>query len=182
MKSSDLDGVLRPPSRLAVLLWFTCQWFLIPVELVVRLVWNLVMFFGDGVNGADMRAPLARFVSPAKLSLFMSRNPARWEGHVDVLFSRLVGALRSERAPLSTSLRHPQAYVTRCFAGEQRRVRALTVDFREFRGAHYHNVQAALLRHGLEAKQCMADNPTQGLWVYLADDRGTAVAGSRAAK
>lgn len=175
MNSPAFDGTPRPPSRLAVLAWFIFQWLLIPVELAVRLVWNLVMFFGDGVDGAGMREPLARFMSPARLALFMSRNPSRWEGHVDLLFSNLAEQLRRGKYTWGTSMKYPQAFVSSTSAGVQSRARALTVDFREFRGARYPMVQSALVRHGLKAKLCVTGDPTKGLWVYPADDPGIPV-------
>ncbi|AZQ37791.1 hypothetical protein EJ357_33610 [Streptomyces cyaneochromogenes] len=181
MKSPTFDGSPQPPSRLAVLTWFTFQWLCVPLELVIRLVWNLAMFFGDGVDGAGMKEPLARFMSPAKLALSMSRNPRRWERHVDRLFGHLADQLRGEKFTWGTLIRHPQMYVSRESAGVKSRVRALTVDFREFRGANYPVVQASLARHGLKAKPCVTGDPSQGLWVYLTDDLGIPVSESSAA-
>lgn len=175
MKSSAFDGAPRPPARSGVLAWFVFQWLLIPIELVVRLVWNAAMFFGDGVNGADMRDPLARFMTPARLSLALSRDASRWEEHADRLFARLAGELRSGKFAWGTSMRYPQEYVSRSSGGAESRVKALAVDFREYRGAHYPAVQAAVARHGLKAKPCVDGDPSQGLWVHLADDPGIPV-------
>ncbi|WP_143052578.1 hypothetical protein [Streptomyces sp. cf386] len=178
MKSPTFDGTPQPPSRLATLAWFTFQWLLIPVELTIRLVWNLVMLFGDGVDGAELREPLARFMSPARLAISLSRNPSRWEGHVNSLFGRLADQMRGKKFTLGTVIRYPQMHVSRETAGVHSQVKALTVNFREFRGANYPVVQSSLARYGLKAKPCAAGDPTQGLWVYLADDPGTPAADS----
>ncbi|MEU0742124.1 hypothetical protein [Streptomyces sp. NPDC006134] len=130
------------------------------------------------MDGIDMRHPLAHFLSPARLALSMSRDPGRWERHVDRLFGRLAGQLRSKKFTWGTSVRYLPGYVSRDFAGAQSNVRSLTVGFREFRGAHYSAVRSALARHGLEARPCAAGDPAQGLWIHLADDPGVPVTGS----
>lgn len=62
---SVADPVLPFPSRLGLLLWFVLQWVLIPVEFVAKLVWLLMVIFGDGHEDDLMRllnAP-ARFLA-----------------------------------------------------------------------------------------------------------------------
>ncbi|MBA2809408.1 hypothetical protein E0500_018890 [Streptomyces sp. KM273126] len=85
------DPVLRHPSRLGLLTWFVVQWILIPVDFIARTLWLLVLFFGDGTPDQLLRLldPPSRFLSPGKLLVRMSHNPAKHEAYLDREFARL---------------------------------------------------------------------------------------------
>lgn len=135
--SSQADSVADPvlpfPSRLGLLLWFVLQWVLIPVECMVKLVWMLLVLFGDGHEDDLMRllnAP-ARFVSPGKLLLRLSHNPRRHEASLDREFARLGGEIERQQFSWRTTIYHCVTLQTTPDGG---RVKGVVLHPREFRG------------------------------------------------
>ncbi|WP_155060018.1 hypothetical protein [Streptomyces blattellae] len=127
------DPVLPFPSRLGLLLWFVVQWILIPVEFVAKLVWLLVAIFGGGHEDDLMRllnAP-ARFISPGKLALRLSRNPAKHEASLDREFARLGGEIERQQFGWRTTIYH---YVTLASMPDGGRLKGVALHPREFRG------------------------------------------------
>ncbi|WP_158693122.1 hypothetical protein [Streptomyces viridochromogenes] len=109
------------------------QWFLIPVEFVAKLVWLLMVLFGDGHEDDLMRilnAP-ARFISPGKLALRLSRNPIRHEAALDREFARLAGEIERQQFGWRTTIYH---FVILASMPDGARLKGVALHPREFRG------------------------------------------------
>ncbi len=105
---ASADPVLPHASRLGLVVWFVAQWVVIPVDFVFRIAWLLVLFLGNGDEDMLLRPSdaLARFLSPSKLMLRMSHNPARHEAHVDREFARLSREMEQQRFGWRTKICH----------------------------------------------------------------------------
>ncbi|MFC7308680.1 hypothetical protein ACFQVC_31245 [Streptomyces monticola] len=153
------DPVLPFPSRLGLLLWFVLQWVLIPVEFVLKIVWVPFVVFGDGHADDLMRifdAP-ARFLSPGKLMLRLSHDAAKREAALDREFARLAGEIGQQQFSWHTRIFH---YLTLTPAADGgRRLKAVALHAREYRGIPVSVLQRTALRHGLvlEARKNLKD-------------------------
>jgi hypothetical protein len=142
------DPVLPFPSRLGLLLWFVLQWVLIPVEFVAKLVWLLMVIFGDGHEDDLMRllnVP-ARFLSPGKLALRLSRNPAKHEAHLSREFARLAGEIERQQFGWRTTIYH---FVTLTPMPDGARLKGVALHPREFRGTPVSVLTRLAHRHHL---------------------------------
>lgn len=168
-----MKGPDRPRSRVGLLAWFAAQWIVIPVELVLRLVWNAALFFGDGVPEDVVRGmdPLARFIGPQRLALEWSRNPARWERHLQRLLARLAVELRDGDFSLATRIRHRPRVVP--VKREPARVaHAVLLSVRDYRGAAPGAVARIAAREGLVAGARGRNGRSPGMDVRLRDTEG----------
>lgn len=88
---ASVDPVLRHPSRLKLILWFTVQWIVIPVDIPVRPVCRLLLVLGDGDTGSlwPDRFAYHSFLSPRMLLLRLSHDASRHEAHLDREFARM---------------------------------------------------------------------------------------------
>jgi hypothetical protein len=130
---SVADPVLPFPSRLGLLLWFVLQWVLIPLEFLAKLVWLLMVLFGDGHEDDLLRllnAP-ARFLSPGKLALRLCRNPEKHEAALDREFGRLAGEMERQRFGWHTTIYH---FVTLVPMPDGGHLKGVALHAREFRG------------------------------------------------
>lgn len=104
----SLDPVLPHASRVQLLFWFAVQWIVVPVDFVARTVWLIVVVLGDGTEDmlARLVTPLARCLSPGRLLLRMSHDPARHEAYLDGEFARLALEIDRGRFSLRTKIAH----------------------------------------------------------------------------
>ncbi|MFJ9081935.1 hypothetical protein ACIRL3_05930 [Streptomyces sp. NPDC102384] len=149
------------------------QWIVIPVESVLRLAWNTALFFGDGMSEDAVRAtdPLARFLGPRRLALEWSRNPARWERHLQRLLARLAVELRDADFSLATRIRHRPRVVP--VKGEHALVaHAVLLSVRDYRGAAPGAVARIAAREGLVVGARSRKDRSLGMDVRLRDAEG----------
>ncbi|MGR8007656.1 hypothetical protein [Streptomyces hypolithicus] len=130
---ASADPELRHVSRLGLVVWFVAQWVLIPVELIARTAWLLALLLGNGDEDMALRpldAP-ARFLSPSKLMLRMSHNPARHEAHLDREFARLSLEMEQQQFGWRTKIYHYVGHVGMPDGGY---LKGVGLHSREFRG------------------------------------------------
>ncbi|MFF4909660.1 hypothetical protein ACFY2T_32920 [Streptomyces sp. NPDC001260] len=104
----SLDPVLPHSSRVQLLSWFAVQWIIVPVDFVARTIWLIVVFLGDGTEDmlARLVTPLARWLSPGKLLLRMSHDPARHEAYLDRKFARVALEIDRRKFSWGTKIAH----------------------------------------------------------------------------
>ena len=76
-------GPAKPWPRSMLLLWFLVSPVWLSLEFTLRFAYLLVMFFGDGSDAPTVLPVLGRWVTPSRLVREWSRDPARWEQHLD---------------------------------------------------------------------------------------------------
>jgi hypothetical protein len=168
-----MRGPDRLRSRVGLLAWFAAQWIVIPVESVLRLAWNTALLFGDGMSDDAVRAtdPLARFLGPRRLALEWSRNPARWERHLQRLLARLAAELRDADFSLATRIRHRPRVVP--VKSEHALVgHAVLLSVRDYRGAAPGAVARIAAREGLVADARSRNGRKLGMDLRLRDTGG----------
>jgi hypothetical protein len=99
--------VLPHPSRLGLIVWFAAQWVVIPLEFLARAAWLFVIILGmHNEDPLPLRDAFARFLSPGKLLLRMSRDPARHEAYLDRKFARLAEEIDQRKFSWRTRICH----------------------------------------------------------------------------
>ncbi|MGW7054538.1 hypothetical protein [Streptomyces sp. NPDC054888] len=129
---------------------------MIPVQCVTRPLWLLILFLGgESFTERILEAP-RRFLTPAKLVLRMSHDPARHERYLDREFGRISAEMQKGKYGWRTRFYH---YVgARWVTGTRDRENPLVgvmVGCREYRGVPLSVMRGIARRHRL-----ILDTPT----------------------
>jgi hypothetical protein len=105
---SPIDPVLPHPSRLWLVLWFTMQWIIIPVDIPIRTVCRVLLVIGDGDVGSLLpeRFAFHSFLSPRRLLLRLSRDSSKHEAYLDREFARLSHEIARQEFSRRTNFCH----------------------------------------------------------------------------
>lgn len=157
-RSQSLDDPVLPhPSRLGLLLWFTVQWIVIPLDIPIRTVCRVVLVIGDGDVGSLMpeRFAFHSFLSPRRLLLRLSHDSSRHEAYLDGEFARLSHEIGRQEFSRRTNFHHLGLHA-QMPDGSFRK--GIWLSPREFRGTPLSTLTRLAYRHGLEL------DASKGLW------------------
>ncbi|MBT2504804.1 hypothetical protein J7I98_02620 [Streptomyces sp. ISL-98] len=146
---------------MGLLLWFVVQWVLIPLDFVVRAVWLVMVALGNGDPDliGRLRNATARFLSPSKLWVRMSRNPARQEAYLDEQFARLAPELVQQRFSWRTGFYHR----VDTLGADRDHLSGVVLHPREYRGVPSSTVIRIAHRHHLTVGLAWSTGLTDGL-------------------
>ena len=133
-------GPAKPRPRIVLLFCFLVSPIWLPIEFLLRITWNVVMLVGDGGDSAEVLPPLSRWMTPSRLVREWSRNPARWERHLDRVMAELSAHHKHDSSSFNLSslrveIRHQPA--------------ASLLHARDYYGVGVGAVVEAAHRHGL---------------------------------
>jgi hypothetical protein len=105
-------------------------------------MWLAAIFFGDGHEAPSLVSVFGRWMTPARLAREWSRNPVRWQRHLERVMAELREDLRDDETspsvPLRLRVRHRRHGANGYF-----------LQARDYHGAGVGAVVEAAHRHGL---------------------------------